>query len=195
LHDLKGRIDRLWRSPDLSLDLTRPKNEEALARVCACARERAALYYACSHNRKGDNTASILITFDADPNDVIVDGRDFLYTVVQLGNREMSRSALERAFGSAVLRYADRAWATSDQNVRIACVDLATQDADVIAAHAVNELVIGGRYKTRFSSAFMVRAPVTAERIVSVERVDHRGYVLPNIDVALEQVLPSLARR
>jgi len=189
VHDLKSRLEGLWESPDLSMKLTRPKGEPELPQVCACASRRDALYYACSHNRKQEDTAAILITFDADPRDVVIDGRDFLYTVVQLGNPTMSREALERTFGSAVLRYANRAWATSDQDVRIASVDLAVQDHDVIAAHAANELVMGGRYRTRFSSAFMVRAPVATERIVSVERVDHRGYVLPDIDVALEQAL------
>ncbi|SDD08544.1 hypothetical protein SAMN05216337_1007140 [Bradyrhizobium brasilense] len=190
VHDLKMRLEPLWDEPGLSLKLTRPNSAEPLARVCACVRARDALYYACSHNRKGEDTTPILITFDADPDDVVIDGRDFLYTVIQLGNATLSRKALERVFGTAVLRYADRAWASADQQVRIACADLAVQDPDVIGAHAANELVLGGRYRTRFSSAFMVRAPVPKERIASVERVDHRAYVLPDIDVALEQLLP-----
>lgn len=190
VHDLRGRLDALWDVPDLSLELTRPKGEEPLKRICACARERDAMYYACSHNRNAEDTAPILVAFDADPDDIVIDGRDFLYTVVQLGNPALSRAALERTFGSAVLRYADRAWAISDQLARIACVDLALHDPEVITAHAANELVIGGRYRTRFSSAFMVRAPVGPERIASVERIDHRGYVLPDIDIALERVVP-----
>ena len=63
------------------------------------AGERCALL-ACSHNRKGKDTAPILIAIDAKPTDVIVDGRDFLYTVVQLGNPTASRNALQRLFGS-----------------------------------------------------------------------------------------------
>ncbi|QOZ55457.1 hypothetical protein [Bradyrhizobium sp. CCBAU 53338] len=189
VHDLKGLLDELWEIPDLSMELTRPEREEPLSRICACARERDAMYYACSHNRKAEDTTPILISFDAHPDDVVIDGRDFLYTVVQLGNPTLSRDALKQTFGPAVLRYADRAWATADQYARIACMDLAAQDPDVIAAHAANELVIGGRYRTRFSSAFMVRAPVPAEMIVSVERADHDDYVLPDIDITLEQAL------
>jgi hypothetical protein len=189
VHDLKSNLDKLWRSPDLSMKLTRPECEEMVLRVCACARKRDALYYACSHNRKGEDTVPILITCDVDPRDVVIDGRDFLYTVVQLGNPTVSREMLKRTFGPAVLRYVDRAWGTADQYDRIACVDLAVQDPKVIAAHAANERVIGGRYRTRFSSAFMVRAPIAAESIVSVERVDHRSYVLPDIDIALDQAL------
>jgi hypothetical protein len=160
VHDLKARLEELWRSPDLSMEFTRPKSELPIQRICARARKRDALYYACSHNRKGKDAAPILITFQVEPPDVVIDGRDFLYTVAQLGNPAVSREPLERTFGPAVLRYADRAWGTSDQRARIACVDLAVQDPEVIATHSANELVIGGRYRTRFSSAFMVRAPV-----------------------------------
>ena len=95
---------------------------------------------------------------------------------------------LGKLFGPAVLRYADRAWSTSNDDERIACCDLARQDRDV-AAHAANELVIGGRHRTRLSSAFMVRAPVTTERVAAVERVDHRGYVLPNVAITLDRAL------
>jgi hypothetical protein len=35
----------------------------------------------------------------------------------------------------------------------------------------------------------MVRAPIAAEEIFSIERVDHRGYALPEIDITLEQAL------
>lgn len=136
-------------------------------------------------------SGSILITLEVDQADVVIDGRDFLATIFQLGNPAASRGVLERLFGPAILRYADRAWSVPalETRRRIACCDLARQDDAVIAAHAAKELVIGGRYRTRFSSAFMVRAPVAAERIVSVERVDHRDYVLPDIDITLEQAL------
>lgn len=73
------------------------------------------MYYACTHNRKGENSAPILITLDADPDDVVILGRDFLFTVVQLGDPTLSREALERTFGQTVLRYADCTSATSDQ--------------------------------------------------------------------------------
>jgi hypothetical protein len=187
-YDIKARLENFWKSSELSTNLTRPKSEE-ISLICACARELDALYYACSHRRTAENTAPILISFDADPTDVVVDGRDFLYTVVQLGTPTTSREPLGRLFGPTVLRYADRAWATSDQDVRIACVDLAIQDAGVISAHAANELVIGGRGRTRFTSAFMARAPVAAESIVSIERVDHHVYSLPEIDISLENAL------
>ncbi|WP_152535812.1 hypothetical protein [Bradyrhizobium sp. Ai1a-2] len=188
MSDIKDQLEDLWRSPELSTKLTRPDSKDVLG-ICACARKQDALYYACNHNRKAENTASILISFEADPDDVVVDGRDFLYTVVQLGKPVTSRASLERLFGPAVLRYADRAWATSVQDSRVACVDLAIHDADIITAHSANQLVIGGRNRTRFASAFIVRGPIAAERIVSVERVDHRDYSLPRIDIALDDAI------
>jgi len=189
VHDLKTNLDRLWQSSELSMKLTRPESDQPVARICACARRRDALYYACSHNRKGDHTASVLIAFDVDAKDVIIDGRDFLYTVVQLGNPTASREALRQVFGPAILRYADRAWSTLEQSTRIACCDLAVQDDKVIAAHAANDLTIGGRFGTRYSSAFMVGVPVAANNIVSVERVNNRSYALPDIDITLDQAL------
>jgi hypothetical protein len=191
VRDLKPRLEDLWRSSTLTMEITRPEDLPELPRICACADPSSAMYYACRHNRKGDHTASILIEFDADPDHVIVDGRDFLYTVIQLGNPVASREALERGFGTHVLRYADRAWSTpiADQSTRIACCDLATQDPSVIRAHASNSLVIGGRHSTRFSSALMVEAPVPPANVVSVERVDCRTYMLPDIDIDLDRSL------
>ena len=110
-----------------------------------------------------------------------LDGRDFLYTVFQMGNPERARPIVERLFGSAILRYADRAWATKrGDHQRIAICDLAVQDDDVIHAHAKNTMVIGGRYDTQFCSAFMVRMPIPSERIVSVEQVSARDFAFPD---------------
>lgn len=190
-HDLKPRLEELWRSPEILLEITRPEDQPSVSRICACGERRGAMYYACSHNRTRDHTASILIEFEADIAHVIVDGRDFLYTVMQLGNPDASRAVLERVFGPAILRYADRAWSMpeSEQRKRIACCDLAIQDPAVVRGHASNDLVIGGRHSTRFSSAFMVAAPVPAAQIASVERVDCGAFALADIDISLDRAL------
>jgi hypothetical protein len=99
--DMKPSLEHLWRSQDLSLKVTRPEDPPALPRICASADRRGAMYYACSHNRKGDRTASILIEFEADLADVVVDGRDFLYTVMQMGNPASSREPLSCATPTA----------------------------------------------------------------------------------------------
>src|SRR4051794_21659454 len=76
--DLKPRLQQLWLTPGLTIDLTRPNDDIPVLRICACATKRDALYYACSHNLNGDDTASILVTLEIDEADVIIDGRDFL---------------------------------------------------------------------------------------------------------------------
>jgi hypothetical protein len=113
-----------------------------------------------------------------------VDGRDFLYTIFQLGDPQLARPIIERIFGIAILRYIDRAW-SSDGRERIALCDLAVQDDAVVLAHAGNKTVIGGRYGTRFRSAFCVRTPVATDRIVDVRPVEV-GPNLPDPEISLQ---------
>jgi hypothetical protein len=188
--DLKPHLDRLWslHSIDRS-DVDLVPGDEKPHRICACADKMSALFYACKKNVNATDKASILIAFDADSADVIVDGRDFLYTVFQMGDPDRARPALERLFGSAVLRYADRAWATEKgDHQRISICHLAVQDDDVIGAHARNKAVIGGRYGTEFCSAFMVRMPIPSGRIVSVEEVS-ADFSFPDPEVLLQSLV------
>jgi hypothetical protein len=93
----------------------------------------------------------------------------------------------EQVFGSAIVRYVDRAWSTEDQKQRLALCDLAIQDNDVITAHAQNRKVIGGRYRTRFCSAFLVRLPVRAEAVVDVCQL--QASEMPEPDFTLDNIL------
>jgi hypothetical protein len=164
--------------------------DQTPSRVCACADKTSALFYACKKNVTAPDSTSILITFEADIHDVIVDGRDFLYTVFQLGKPDRARSTVERLFGGAILRYVDRAWTTDvHDDQRISICDLAVQDDEVVRAHAHNTTVIGGRYKTEFCSAFMVRMPITKDRIVSVERAPDKDVKFPAPEIKLEMVV------
>jgi hypothetical protein len=183
--DLKSRLDEIGRKPAISLADTRP-NIGNPSWVCACGEELGALYYACRHNKSAENDTPILIAFEADPSEAIVDGRDFLYTAFQLGDPKRARAIVERLFGKAVLRYADRAW-SGDQKERIALCDLAVQDNAVVLAHASNRTVIAGRFRTRFRSAFLVRTPVAAERIADVRIVDSE-FELPKAEVSLDEI-------
>jgi hypothetical protein len=65
--------------------------------------------------------------------------------------------------------------------------DLATQDDDVICSHIKNKAVIEGRYNTRFRSAFMVRTPVSAERIISVKVIEEE-VLLPDTEMTLQMI-------
>jgi hypothetical protein len=68
---------------------------------------------------------------------------------------------------------------------RPALCDLAVQDDAVVLAHAGNKTVIGGRYGTRFRSAFCVRTPVATDRIVDVRPVEV-GADLPDPEISLQ---------
>jgi hypothetical protein len=183
---LKSRLTELWAKRPITLKDTRP--ESAVAPwVCACAEEHGALYYACRHNQSASNDTPILIEFEAPSSEATVDGRDFLYTVFQMGEPTRARPMLERIFGSAILRYADRAW-SSEPEERIPLCDLAVQDDAVVREHAANRLVIAGRYGTRFRSAFLVRLPVPADRITGV-RVIETAFEPPEADVSLDDCL------
>ncbi|MGB3273798.1 MAG: hypothetical protein WBA66_13015 [Xanthobacteraceae bacterium] len=161
-----GDLDALFAKPDLSLMHTRPDSVEADPGVCACGEEAGAAYYACQHNRTSENTTPIVMEFEAPDEAVSIDGRDFLYTVFQLGEPGLARAALARAFGDAVLRYADRAWSSKEQSV--ALCDLACHDSQVIKAHHASRIVLGGRFNTVFRNAFIVRLPVEATSVIRV---------------------------
>lgn len=113
----------------------------------------------------------------------------FFIAVVQRGSAP-ARSALETIFGSAVLRYADRAWSTDNQDLRVACCDLAVQDPKVVLTHAGNIVVVGGRHGTVCASAFMGKLAIVPERIIAVETADCSTYSAPNIDVSLSDLVP-----
>jgi hypothetical protein len=189
--DLKPHLNRLWSLPCIERsDVELVPSDETPHRICACANKTSALFYACKKNITATNTASILIAFDADIADVIVDGRDLLYTAFQMGNPDRARPVLKRLFGSAILRYADRAWATDKGDLqRVTICDLAVQDHDVILAHARNATVIGGRAGTEFCSAFMVRMPVPNDRIAVVEAVSAKDFSFPVPEVSLQSIV------
>jgi len=171
-----GDLDALFAKPDLALEDTRPNGAEVDSGVCACGEEAGAAYYAWQHNRKGENTTPIIIEFDVPDDAVSIDGRDFLYTVFQLGEPELARPVLEGVFGERILRYADRAWTSKEQSV-VLC-DLACHDPRVIRAHHANRAVLGGRYDTVFRNAFIVRLPIGASSIIRVQSPTERAALL-----------------
>jgi hypothetical protein len=184
-------LEEIWRKPKLTYADTKPTaGNPGPSWVCECAEEQDALYYACRHNKSAKNDTPILISFDAEASDAVVDGRDFLYTAFQLSDATRARAVLERMFGPAILRYADRAWGV-DGDQRIALCDLAVQDDAVVRAHAANKTVIAGRFGTQFRSAFLVQTPVPAARIADV-RVVEDSYELPEPEVILASLIQSV---
>jgi hypothetical protein len=173
LYPLRGRLAELRSKADLNLEDTRAELSDPA--VCACGDEEGAAYYALKHNRSSDHPVPLIVKFQAEPNDLCVDGRDFLYTVFQSGYSKPRSQAIERLFGAAAVSYASQAWASDDQIYRIAMCDLACQDTDVILQHHRNPIVIGGRYRTVFKSAFFVKCPVPPARVVRVWSPDYNG--------------------
>lgn len=121
-----GPLSTLLEKSDLSLADTRPLGAVGDPGVCACGDVTGAYFYASRHNITEHNTTPILIEFEVEPELVSVDGRDFLYTVFQMGDPDRARSVLKNAFGPTILPYADRAWSCTDQSV--ALCDLARYD-------------------------------------------------------------------
>jgi hypothetical protein len=185
-NDLKPQLAELWERPQITKADTREDSTRP-SWVCACADELGAIYYATRHNRREKNDAPILICFDADIRYVIIDGRDFLYTLFQMGDPQRARPIVEQIYGRNILKYIDRAWTTEDQDLRIVMCDLATQDDAVIADHEKNTSVIGGRWRTLFQTAFMVQTPVPAESIISVQPIDVRPE-FPDPEITLNMI-------
>lgn len=178
--DLKPSLAELRQLP-VEADIEAPEIAEW---VCA-ADEKGAKYYACYHNRSDENDTPILITFDADVGSVIVDGRDFLFTLFQGGDPERARPVAQRLFGDAILHYLDCAWSTDDQLQRVAWCKLAVQDDGVVMSHTANRSVIGGRHNTRFCSAFMVRTPIEPTQVVEARQFDD-NFEIPAVEISLD---------
>ena len=172
---------------DLSLDDTRDADWRSA--VCACGTLEGAAYYAWQHNLYGMDDKPILIEFEANLDQVRIDGRDFLYSVFQRGDPERARSVLESIYGNKILTYVDLAWASQDQGKRIALCDLATLDPDVVLAHYANRTTIRGRYGTTFESAFTVAYPIQPKDIVCVGSPDERG-IRRTHSVTIQDILP-----
>jgi len=200
--DLRPQIEMLFQKDNLSTHDTRPERnnkgdrndhptEDEFPVVCACGDEIGAAYYAAVHNQeqKEQHTIPLLIEFTARMPDVHIDGRDFLYNpAFQSGKTEGQRRLLWQLFGVAVDRYFVKAMRSDNLQVRLALCDLAVQDPQVVASHATNRIVIGGRHGTKFCSAFFVRLPIAPDQITSVRRPT---LALPSAEVSVERFLRS----
>ena len=182
-----NNLQALHLKTDLSTADTRTRTE-AINAVCACGDKEGALYYACRHNLGTNNNAPILIEFDVEMSSLAIDGKDFLFTTFQGANPTIARPILEKCFGKAILKYANRAWSSQDQSFRIAQCDLAIQDPAVIEAHYASDTVIAGRYNTIFRSAFTVKLPVLPISIVSIYS-PNKFSIIPKPKIKLHDII------
>jgi hypothetical protein len=114
-HQPLAEPEVLFAKPDLTTVDTRGKHLPVEPAICACGEEEGAAHYAWHHNRHSENDTPVMVAFEAPLQDVVVDGRDFLYAAFQIGRPDRARDALARVFGSRVLRYAERAWDRKDR--------------------------------------------------------------------------------
>lgn len=185
-------LNTLHLKPNLSIKDTRPKNEHTNA-VCACGDNDGALYQATKHNLYGDNNTPIIIEIDIDKSLLSIDGKDFLYTAFQGSDPVKARPILEKCFGSAILKYANRAWSSNNQSFRIAQCDLAIQDIEVIEAHHASKTVIAGRAKTIFRNAFTIKLSILPASILSVCSPNMLSPI-PHPDIYLNNIMPQRNR-
>jgi hypothetical protein len=193
LEALRDRTEALFQKEDLSTTDTQGADSSPYKAICACGDELGASYYALVHNVCMDSDErSYVIEFAAPADHVSIDGRDFLYTCFQLWDRESTDyydaqcKALDHLFGSAILRYFQKAARSQDQQFRIAMCDLACQDPDVIRAHIKNTITIEGRYQVVFRSAFFVRVPIEASQILDIRPAKQHKYTA---GITLDQFL------
>ena len=181
ISDSRARQEELFNNKFLTTEITRPSHWVETARggfreldasepgICACGDLIGASYYATRHNVNAHDTEPLIVKFNAYVDRMIVDGRDFLYNAVFQRPRDDGKKELIKSiFGEGIDRYLEKSWSSpiENQEYRSAIADLAVQDSRVIKAHAKNSRIIKGRYKTIFSSAFVVKLPIQAEQIL-----------------------------
>jgi hypothetical protein len=120
--------------------------------------------------------------------EAFVDSRDFLSACFQFWDKggpdflEIQTQALARLFGKPIVRYFKRATMSVNQQYRIAMCDLACEDQGVAKSHAKNQVVMRGRNSTTFCSAFFVKTPIPASRVVAVDTPEPKS-VEPQISL------------
>jgi len=184
--DLRAKLEKLRTKPDLCRDDTQPSRWIKTAKgghreligsypaICACADELGASYYALRHNYAESlgRTSPLLIKFTSEIGDIQIDGVDFLCHAFQLARTEAQTEMLSSIFGPRIRLYLDQAQTQErhEYEYRTSLCDLAVQDPEIIAAHTRNRTVIGGRGRNVFTSAFLVRSPLAAEKVISVSQ-------------------------
>jgi hypothetical protein len=184
--DLRGELKRLFEKENLDRDETQPnsiwvENEKSGHReyiegnVGICFADRiGANYYAFKHNMNQENKIPVVITVEVDIKDVAIDGRDFLYTVFGFLDREniektkRQKATLSKLYGDKIGLYVDKV-INNPESDKFAVCDLAIIDDDIITSHLANKILIKGRHRTIFKSAFYVKVPIQPSSIKKIQ--------------------------
>jgi hypothetical protein len=119
----------------------------------------------------------VVISFKITLEEVMIDGRDFLYTVFQLwdrggtSHRDRVQENLSMLFGPAMLGWFDRACRETDTMARIGLCDLAVHDLAAIERHYANKTGIAGRHNRVFRSSFALPANLDPAAILDIQEV------------------------
>jgi hypothetical protein len=119
----------------------------------------------------------VVITFEIALEEVMIDGKDFLYTVFQLwdrdgtSHRDRVRENLSTLFGPAMTGWFDRACRETDTMARIGLCDLAVHDLAAIDRHYANRTDIAGRHNRLFRSSFGLPASLDPAAILDMQEV------------------------
>jgi hypothetical protein len=120
----------------------------------------------------------VVLIFKIALEEVIIDGKDFLYTVFQLwdqkgtGHRDRVRENLSSLFGPAMVGWFDRACRETDTMARIGLCDLAVHDLAAIEQHYANTIDMAGRHDRVFRSSFALPANVDPTAILDIEEIE-----------------------
>jgi hypothetical protein len=177
-----------WKNTMASPPQVRSRKSE-LARVPSKVRDEISrlpqtpLTYACgdfdgaARYALRESGIPLVITFEIALEEVIIDGKDFLYTVFQLwdrdgtSHRDRVRENLSTLFGPATLGWFDRACRETDTMARIGLCDLAVHDLAAIEWHYANRTDIAGRHNRLFRSSFALPAHLNPAAILDVQEV------------------------
>ena len=137
------------------------------------------------YSNHSENKA-VVIEIETDIKNILIDGRDFLYYAIPqiINNSNMDKilfPKLKASFGNKILEYIQIGrtivW-ENDTNKRFRLVDYICMDKEIINAHYNNkEILIEGRYGTKFLSAFAIIGGIKKEFILDIKDADyfHRG--------------------
>jgi len=195
---IKDRVAELFEKEDLFTLDTRPQknkpNDYTMgelinpSKTVCFADKLGARYYAVKHNKTESKTVPILIETEIDLKNIIIDGRDFLYTCFQflemkdISKQQKQISDLTQIFGNSIEKYLIKSSKTDIQDTKIALCDLATQDDDVIIEHYLNKIILAGRYNTIFRTAFHIKMPINKGDVKSVSIIEpNHFYQVPQI--------------
>ena len=177
---LEPSLERLREKKDLSVEDVEQATIRSYPVLCACGDELGASYYAVEHNysKKNGHTHPLIIQFTTKLSNILVDGADFLYTATSGSPNQSQEDILAKFFGTKIRTYINLARKSERAEPWFAMMLLAIQDPKIIAAHLKNRTILGGKWRTLFTSAFQVRSPIPAEDIISVSKAHLTEFTL-----------------